>query len=372
MKVEGRHFETIWLKPGDPAVIQVIDQRFLPFDFVIEDLKNEEEVFTAIRDMHIRGAPLIGAAAAFGIYLALLNYRGGGSPDAFLEQKAQRLKSARPTAVNLSLCVDRMIKAIAEGESVTEKRELALETALEIVKEERESSRKIGELGVSLIETASRQKKGEPVHILTHCNAGWLACIDYGTALAPIYKAHEKGIPVHVWVDETRPRNQGSRLTAWELKQNGVPFTLIADNTGGHIMQKGLVDMVLVGSDRTSCRGDVANKIGTYLKALAARDNGVPFYAALPSSSIDWSVVDGMTGIPIEERAGDELLYVEAFSGGKWVKYPMALADTPVYNAGFDVTPARLVTALITERGICKAEKSAIFDLFHDKKTKQS
>jgi methylthioribose-1-phosphate isomerase len=368
MKAEGRHFETIWLKSGDPSVVQVIDQRFLPFDFVIEDLKNEEDVFTAIRDMHIRGAPLIGAAAAFGMYLAQLNYTGKESPDTFLEQKARRLKSARPTAVNLALCVDRMVKAIAAGAGMTERRDLAMKTVLKIVDEERENSKMIGEKGVSLIEAMSRRKKGEPVNILTHCNAGWLACIDYGTATAPIYKAHEQGIPVHVWVDETRPRNQGSRLTAWELQQNGVPCTLIADNTGGHLMQKGLVDMVMVGSDRTTIRGDVANKIGTYLKALAAYDNGVPFYAAMPSSSIDWSVEDGLTGIPIEERGGEELIYVEAFTGGKWERYPLALGDTPVYNVGFDVTPARLVTALITERGICKAEKNAIFELFHDKK----
>jgi methylthioribose-1-phosphate isomerase len=211
---------------------------------------------------------------------------------------------------------------------------------LEIVDEERENSKKIGEQGVSLIESASRRKNGKPVNILTHCNAGWLACIDYGTATAPIYKAHEQGIPVHVWVDETRPRNQGSRLTAWEMAENGIPYTLIADNTGGHLMQKGLVDMVLVGSDRTTIRGDVANKIGTYLKALAAFDNGVPFYAAMPSSSIDWSVEDGLTDIPIEERGGDELIYVEAFTGGKWVRTPIARSDTPVYNAGFDITPA--------------------------------
>ncbi|MBP1669695.1 MAG: mtnA [Bacteroidetes bacterium] len=370
MKAGGRHFETIWLKPGDPSVVQVIDQRFLPFDFVIEDLTNEEEVFTAIRDMHIRGAPLIGAAAAFGIYLAQLNSGKHTSPDAFLQQTARRLKSARPTAVNLSFCVDRMIMAIAEGSGRREKNERALETVLEIVDEERENSKKIGEQGVSLIEAASRRKTGEPVNILTHCNAGWLACIDYGTATAPIYKAHEMGIPVHVWVDETRPRNQGSRLTAWEMAENGVPYTLIADNTGGHLMQKGLVDMVLVGSDRTTIRGDVANKIGTYLKALAAHDNGVPFYAAMPSSSIDWSVEDGLSEIPIEERGGDELLYLETYTGGKWVRTPVARSDTPVYNAGFDITPARLVTALITERGICKAEKSAIFDLFHDKNTK--
>jgi methylthioribose-1-phosphate isomerase len=370
MKVEGRHFETIWLKPDNPSVIQVIDQRFLPFDFVIEDLTSAEEVFTAIREMHIRGAPLIGAAAAFGIYLALLQGKEKGSSDGWLEQKAALLKSARPTAVNLSFCVNRIVNAVAGVPDLAGKQDRALKEALKIVDEERENCRKIGEFGISLIEEISRRKRGEPVNILTHCNAGWLACIDYGTATAPVYKAHEQGIPVHVWVDETRPRNQGSRLTAWELHQSGVPYTLIADNTGGHLMQHGRVDMVLVGSDRTTIRGDVANKIGTYLKALAAYDNAVPFYAALPSSSIDWSVEDGLTGIPIEERGGEELLYSEVYTGGKWIKYPIALKESRVYNAGFDVTPARLITALITERGICKAEKSSIFELFPEKNIK--
>jgi len=370
MKVEGRHFETIWLKPDNPSVVQVIDQRFLPFDFVIEDLASAEDVFTAIREMHVRGAPLIGAAAAFGIYLALVQCRDKGYADEWLEQKARLLKSARPTAVNLSFSVDRMVRTVAGAGGLTEKRDAALKEALKIVDEERESCRKIGDFGVSLIEEASRHKKGRPVNILTHCNAGWLACIDYGTATAPVYKAHEKGIPVHVWVDETRPRNQGSRLTAWELHQNGVPYTLIADNTGGHLMQHGRVDMVLVGSDRTTVRGDVANKIGTYLKALAAKDNGVPFYAALPSSSIDWSVEDGLTGIPIEERGGEELLFSEVYAGGKWMQYPIALKESPVCNTGFDVTPARLITALITERGICKAEKRSIFGLFPEKNIK--
>lgn len=367
MNVEGRHFETIWLKPDDPSVVQVIDQRFLPFEFVIEDLRSAEDVFTAIREMHVRGAPLIGAAAAFGLYLATLQCPKNVSPVAWLDQKARLLKSARPTAVNLACCVDRMITAVtgtAEGQGQTDK---ALKEALQIVNEERENCRKIGEFGLPLIEAVSLRKKGDPVNILTHCNAGWLACIDFGTATAPIYKAHEKGIPVHVWVDETRPLNQGSRLTAWEMHQNGVPYTLIADNTGGHLMQRGRVDMVMVGSDRTTAKGDVANKIGTYLKALAAGDNGLPFYAALPSSSIDWSLDDGLTGIPIEERGGEELLYAEARVGGKRMKVPVAMKESPVCNAAFDVTPARLVTALITERGVCKAEKRSIFELFPEK-----
>ncbi|MBN2275606.1 MAG: S-methyl-5-thioribose-1-phosphate isomerase [Bacteroidales bacterium] len=371
MKAEGRHFETIWLKPGNPAVVQVIDQRFLPFELVIEDLVSVEDVYTAIRDMHIRGAPLIGAAAAFGIYLALLQGKGKDSPGEWLRQKAQWLKSARPTAVNLFSCIDRVVRAVSAEGSLGVMQERALEEALKIVGEERESCRKIGEYGLPLIEEVSRRKRGEPVNILTHCNAGWLACIDFGTATAPVYRAHEKGIPVHVWVDETRPRNQGSRLTAWELHQNGVSYTLIADNTGGHLMQHGRVDMVLVGSDRTTIRGDVANKIGTYLKALAAFDNAVPFYVALPSSSIDWSVEDGVSDIIIEERGGDELLYSDVYTAGEWKRYPIAMAESRVLNAGFDVTPARLVTALITERGLCKAEKNSIFELFPEKKPKR-
>lgn len=370
MKVEGRHFETIWLKSDNPAIVQVIDQRFLPFDFVIEDLVSAEDVFRAIREMHIRGAPLIGAAAAFGIYLSLMQFNDDRLPDEYLEQKAALLKSARPTAVNLAFTVGRMLNAVSGSSSIAGKRELALKEALLIVNEERDNSRKIGEYGVSIIEALSRRKGGQPVNILTHCNAGWLACIDYGTAMAPVYYAHERGIPVHVWVDETRPRNQGSRLTAWELHQNGIPYTLIADNTGGHLMQHGRVDLVLVGSDRTTSRGDVANKIGTYLKALAAYDNGVPFYVALPSSSIDWSAVNGLTDIPIEERGGEELLYSEVYDGGEWRSLPIAMKESRVCNVGFDVTPARLVTALITERGICKAEKRSIFELFPDKNTK--
>jgi methylthioribose-1-phosphate isomerase len=370
MKVGDRHFETIWLKPDNPVIVQIIDQRYLPFDFVIEDLSSAEEVYTAIKDMHVRGAPLIGAAAAFGMYLAILRYKGKESLNLFIDRYARFLKSARPTAVNLAYAVDRMTNVISGAEKIAGKQAIALKTAVGIVDEERENCKKIGENGVSFIEEVSRRKKGQPVNILTHCNAGWLACIDYGTATAPIYNAHDKGISVHVWVDETRPRNQGSRLTAWELHQHGIPYTLIADNTGGHLMQHGLVDMVLVGSDRTTVKGDVANKIGTYLKALAAFDNDIPFYVALPSSSIDWSIEDGISAIPIEERGGEELIYGETYAGGNLKKFPIAMVESRVSNFGFDVTPSRMVTALITERGICKAEKSSIFELFPEKNTK--
>jgi methylthioribose-1-phosphate isomerase len=369
MKAEGRHFETIWLKTDDPSVVQVIDQRYLPFELVIEALTSVEEVCTAIKEMHIRGAPLIGAAAAFGMYLGLLKYQTSKGFEEYIKEKSQLLKSSRPTAVNLAYAVDRVTGVLSGSKSLHENQMLALKEALSVVDEERKYSRMIGVHGVSVIEEVSRKKKGKPVNILTHCNAGWLASIDFGTATAPVYEAFKRNIPVHVWVDETRPRNQGARLTAWELHQQGIPYTLIADNTGGHLMQHGRVDLVLVGSDRTTLKGDVANKIGTYLKALAAYDNQVPFYAALPSSSIDWSIEDGLAEIPIEERGSEELIYCEGYEDGKYRKLPIAMKDSPVCNYGFDVTPARLVTGLITERGICKAEKNSIFGLYPEKKT---
>jgi methylthioribose-1-phosphate isomerase len=368
MKIKGRHFETIWLKPEDPTVIQVIDQRYLPFNFIIEDLYTVEDVYFAIKEMHIRGAPLIGVAAAFGIYLALLKYDGKESINKYIGEKAQFLKSSRPTAINIAYCVDKVANVISPDVSLSVNLQIVLQEVLSLMNRERENCKKIGEHGVKLIEEIYQKKEFKTVNILTHCNAGWLACIDYGTATAPIYFAFDKGIPVHVWVDETRPRNQGSRLTAWELHQHGVPYTLIADNTGGHLMQHGLVDMVLVGSDRTTIRGDVANKIGTYLKALAAYDNNIPFYAALPSSSIDWCATDGITDIPIEERDGKELLYGETYLNGELRQFAIAMKESPVSNYAFDVTPSRLVTALITERGVCKAEKNSIFDLYPEKK----
>lgn len=368
MKIKGKPYETIWLKPDDPSVIQVIDQRYLPFDFVIEDLQTIDDIYYAIKDMHIRGAPLIGIAAAFGIYLSLLKYDNKEPLDVFLQKKAQYLKSARPTAANVSYCVDRITSVISANKTLTDNINRAREEILLLMNNERENCRKIGEHGVRLIEDIYLKKGLKTVQILTHCNAGWLACIDYGTATAPIYNAFDKGIPVHIWVDETRPRNQGSRLTAWEFHQHGIPYTIIADNTGGHLMQHGMVDMVIVGSDRTTSAGDVANKIGTYLKALAARDNNIPFYVALPSSSIDWLAVDGIHDIPIEERDGKELLFGETYHNGELKQFAIAMEDSPVCNYAFDVTPSRLVTALITERGVCKAEKNSIFDLFPEKK----
>ncbi|MFZ5939776.1 MAG: S-methyl-5-thioribose-1-phosphate isomerase [Bacteroidota bacterium] len=364
MKVNGIHYEAIWLKEDDPRVLCVIDQEKLPFRFVVKELRSVEETADAIRNMTVRGAPLIGAAAAFGLYLAVLHSR----PESWKETmalSAAMLKATRPTAVNLAWALERSLNAAEGAGSKTEAVEELLNTALEITEGETENCRLIGENGLPLIEELHRTLR-RPVNILTHCNAGWLACIDYGTALSPVYAAHDRGIPVHVWVDETRPLNQGARLTAWELGAHGVPHTVIADNTGGHLMQHGQVDLVLVGSDRTTLNGDVANKIGTYLKALAAKDNGIPFYVALPSSSIDFTLSGGLKEIPIEERSGDEVRYIlgEPVNGGEPQLVNLLPPNTPAVNYAFDVTPARLVSGLITERGICGADREAIRTLF--------
>lgn len=316
--------------------------------------------------MTVRGAPLIGAAAAFGIYLATLEETSLTGHRNLLENAARYLISCRPTAVNLSRAVnyvmDKLINEAPEGD-----RESALHAALEFCEQEKENCRLIGEQGLPLIEEISKRKQGKPVNILTHCNAGWLACIDYGTATAPVYLAHGSGIPVHVWVDETRPRNQGSRLTAWELGQAGVPYTLITDNAGGHLMQHGMVDLVIVGSDRTTMNGDVANKIGTYLKALAAYDNNVPFYSAFPSSTFDFGISNGLTEIPVEERDPEEVIHIEGFTGGKIEKVRICPDNAGSVNFAFDVTPAKLITGLITEKGICKPEEKEIRKMFSDK-----
>jgi methylthioribose-1-phosphate isomerase len=367
MKVNGNHFETIWIHPDNPAVVQIIDQRYLPFAFIIEDLRTAEDMYTAIHDMHLRGAPLIGAAGALGMYLAVMNHSGSPIATDFINNLTDYLKSARPTAVNLAWALDRISKAVRRGSNKDEMIKIARDISLQIIAEERTNCKKIGQHGVKIIEALSRGKNGKPVNILTHCNAGWLACIDYGTATAPIYLAHDKGINIHVWVDETRPRNQGARLTAWELRQHGVPCTVIADNTGGHLMQQGMVDMVIVGSDRTSPYGDVVNKIGTYLKALAAHDNHIPFYAALPSSTIDWNLKEGAMETPIEERDGNELRFMEGLTGGIICEVEIIPSDTEVANFGFDITPARLVSGIITERGITLANKKGIFTLFPEK-----
>jgi len=365
MKIQGKHYHTIWVKEGNPKTIQAIDQRKLPFKFEMFDLISVEDAFFAIKEMVVRGAPLIGVTAAYGIYLALLDFRYGKIED-YLIEKAEYLKSSRPTAVNLAFAVDEMMTFILDNQSDVDLISKTLKKANQLKEKEIEFGDKIGEYGLKIMEDIYK-RKGETVNILTHCNAGWLACIDWGTATAPIYKAHLNGIPVHVWVDETRPRNQGARLTAFELGQQGIPHTVIPDNTGGHLMQHGKVDLCLVGSDRTTYTGDVANKIGTYLKALAAYDNGVPFYAALPSTTFDWSMTDGVKEIPIEEREAEEVKMMEGVIDGEIKKVLIMPEESPVVNYGFDVTPARLVTGIITERGICQANKESILKLFPER-----
>ena len=367
MKVDGKHFRTIWLKPNDETVVQLIDQRFLPHRFVIEEIRTVEQMATAIREMHVRGAGLIGASAGYGMYLAAIEAAArprAAGVDEQLAQAAEQLKATRPTAVNLSWAVERQLKNIADGKNATKKVALALRTARSIADEDAEHCRMIGKHGLELIREIARKKAGGPVNVLTHCNAGWLAFVDYGSATAPIYAAHDSGLPVHVWAAETRPRNQGSKLTAWELGEHKVPHTIIADSASGHLMQRGAVDLVIVGTDRTTLSGDVANKIGTYLKALAAKDNDVPFYVALPSSSFDWKLRDGLKEIPIEERSAEEVKQADGWFEGQHVEVRVAPDGSPAANFGFDVTPAHLVTGLITERGVCEANEKSIRALF--------
>ena len=363
MKVGDRHYRTIWLNE-DGWSVDIIDQRRLPHEFRVETVRDTTEVATAIRDMWVRGAPLIGVAAAYGVALQM---RADPS-DASLDEAWERLHETRPTAINLRWALDAM-RAFLKPLPPSEREQAAYAKAAEIADEDVELNRSIGRNGLEIIrKIASGKRLGEPVNILTHCNAGWLATVDYGTATAPIYLAAEAGIPVHVYVDETRPRNQGAYLTAWELAGHGVPHTLIVDNAGGHLMQRGAVDMVIVGTDRTTARGDVCNKIGTYLKALAAHDNGVPFYVALPSPTIDWTVSDGIAEIPIEERSGDEVSLVAGMDAeGAMRLVRISPEATPAANPAFDVTPARLVTGLITERGIAKASAEGLAALFPDR-----
>jgi len=364
VKVRGQHYRTIWPDETDSRIVHVIDQRFLPHRFVIEKVRTVDEMARAIREMHVRGAGLIGAAAGYGMYLATLEAAAGASFEDELSAAARKLKATRPTAVNLGWAIERQLQSIAAAQGVEEKRRTAFETARSIADEDAEYCRRIGEHGVELIRRLSEKKGGAPVNVLTHCNAGWLAFVDHGSATAPIYAAHDAGIPVHVWVDETRPRSQGSKLTAWELGEHGVPHTVIADNAGGHLMQHGQVDAVIVGTDRTTYTGDVANKIGTYLKALAAKDNAVPFYVALPSSSFDWKIRNGLKEIPIEERGAEEVNYADGWHDGQQVEVRVTPQTSVAANYGFDVTPRQFVTGLITERGICQANEESILQLF--------
>jgi methylthioribose-1-phosphate isomerase len=367
MKTGDRNYQSIWLDEDDPSIVRIIDQEKLPFYFETMALRSVDDVYFAIEEMKLRGAPLIGAAGAFGIYLATLEITSMTDIRDHLTNAARYLKSCRPTAVNLAWAINKVMGSLDFHKPAKTVSENALTAALMICETEKENCRQIGIHGLELIEKISREKEGAPVNILTHCNAGWLACIDYGTATAPIYFAHEKGIPVHVWVDETRPRNQGAKLTAWELREAGVPHTIIPDNTGGHLMQHKMVDIVIVGSDRTTRTGDVANKIGTYLKALAAFDNNIPFYAALPSSSIDFGISDGIKEIIVEERNPDEVTHVTGFSEGELRTVRICPEGSVAANYGFDITPARLVTGLITEKGICRATEKDIEEMFSDK-----
>lgn len=375
MLVEGIPRRTVWIE-ADGASVGIIDQRQLPFVFQTLTLYRAEEVAVAIRDMLVRGAGCIGAVAAHGMFLAAQQCLLAGLTGAAFEERLNALAAAlcatRPTAVNLAWAVQRQLDEIALVADPDEKVARARDLARRIADEDVESCRRIGEHGLTLLREIFEKKGGKaPLNILTHCNAGWLAFVDHGSATAPMYAAHAAGLPVHVWVDETRPRNQGARLTAWELGQEGIPHTVIVDNAGGHLMQHGLVDLVLTGTDRTTWTGDVANKIGTYLKALAAHDNGIPFYVALPSSTFDWETADGLAGIPIEERAGEEVSRISGLppAGGSFdeVEVNLVAKGSPVANYAFDVTPARLVTGLISERGICAASGRGIGELFPEK-----
>ncbi|WP_437608775.1 S-methyl-5-thioribose-1-phosphate isomerase [Sorangium sp. So ce834] len=363
MKVLGKAMRSIWVE-ADGWSVGVIDQAQLPHRFATARLATADDAARAIRSMLVRGAPLIGATAAYGMCLALRQDASDGA----LERAYALLGSARPTAVNLRWALDEVRRAVAPLPP-PERAAAAYRRAAALCEEDVAINRAIGEHGLALLQEAwARRGREGRVNVLTHCNAGWLATVDWGTALAPIYMAHDAGIPVHVWVDETRPRNQGAGLTAWELGQHGVPHTVIADNAGGHLMQHGLVDLCIVGTDRTTARGDVANKIGTYLKALAAKDNGVPFYVALPSPTIDWALQDGVREIPIEQRDGAELCDVTGrLPSGELATVRITPPGSQAENHAFDVTPARLVTALITERGVCEASPDGLRSLFPER-----
>jgi methylthioribose-1-phosphate isomerase len=362
MKIDGLAYRSVWLDADDRWSVHVIDQTKLPWSLEILRLTTLDEAAHAIRSMQIRGAPLIGAVAAYGLCLAL---RADASTEA-MERDAALLNATRPTAINLRWALDRMLTRL-RNTPAAERVAGAYDEAGLIADEDAAQNETIGRHGLPLIEAAARP--GRTVNVLTHCNAGWLATVDWGTALSPIYAAFNAGIDIHVWVDETRPRNQGAALTAWELGKHGVPHTVVADNAGGHLMQHDQVDLIIVGADRVTRTGDVCNKIGTYLKSLAARDNGVPFWVALPSSTIDWTVSDGVAEIPIEERSGAEVTDMTGrLADGTIATMRVVSADSPAANPAFDVTPARLVTGLITERGWCDATAEGLLGLFPERR----
>ena len=360
MNVDGTPYRTIWVEE-DGSSIRIVDQTRLPHEFVTRALTTVAEAAEAIKFMRVRGAPLIGATAAYGVCLALAE----DPSDAFLDEACNMLMATRPTAVNLRWAVDEM-KAAVQGLPPGERLDAAYAKASGISEDDVATCASIGDQGLALIREAWEESgQSRPVEILTHCNAGWLATVDWGTATAPIYKAHDEGIPVHVWVDETRPRNQGASLTAWELGHHGVPHTVIVDNAGGHLMQHGRVDLCITGTDRTTASGDVCNKIGTYLKALAAHDNGVPFYVGLPHSTIDWTIFDGVRDVPIEERDPAEVTEISGRTPfGDVTTVQLTPDGSPAANFAFDVTPARLVTGLITERGVCEASAQGLASLY--------
>lgn len=367
MKIHGTHRRTIW-PAGDGRGVEIIDQTRLPHELTIVRLDSLEDAETAIRDMWVRGAPLIGAAAAYGMALALRD----DASDARLDEAYRRLFATRPTAVNLRWALDDMRSHLG-GLPVSERLAAAYGRAAEIADEDAAMNESLGRHGAGILADLWNKRKAmgaSRLNVLTHCNAGWLATVDWGTALAPVYKAFERGIPLHVWVDETRPRNQGASLTACELNWQGIPHTVIVDNAGGHLMQHGLVDVCIVGTDRTTASGDVCNKIGTYLKALAARDNGVPFYVGLPGPTIDWTIEDGVRDIPIEERDPSEVTHISGRGpAGERLTVQLTPDGSPAVNYGFDVTPARLVTGLITERGVCPASKAGLLSLYPEKRS---
>lgn len=364
MKINGTPYRSVWRDAQDPRLVHIFDQTKLPWSLDILSLRDEAEVAHAIRTMQVRGAPLIGAVAVYGLAFALQK----DASDVGLEQAAAMLVETRPTAINLRWAIERMVAHLSPLDPEA-RVEAAYKEADAICDEDVQVNESIGRHGLELFQALweKRRPGQERLNILTHCNAGWIATVDWGTALAPIYMAHDAGLPVHVWVDETRPRNQGALLTAWELGAHGVPHTLVADNAGGHLMQHGDVDVVIVGTDRVTRQGDVANKIGTYLKALAAHDNDVPFWVALPSSTIDWRVTDGVKEIPIEERSGEEVTYVHGLDEqGQAARLRVTPQGTKAANPAFDVTPARLVSGLITERGRCDASAEGLAALFPD------
>lgn len=362
MLVNGSHYRTVWMEGSS---VKMINQPLLPHKFEIAEFKDHKATAESIKTMVVRGAGAIGATAGYGMAQAFIEAPDGDVFDAYMKDATETMRNTRPTAQNLFYAIDRVLAAAEKHDSIDGKRKAALTEAQAIADEDAEACKKIGEYGLKIIEELSQKKNGETVNILTHCNAGWLAFVDYGSATAPIYAAMDKGIKIHVWVDETRPRNQGARLTAWELGSHGVPHTVIADNVGGHLMQHGLVDMVIVGTDRTTAAGDVANKIGTYLKALAAKDNNVPFYVALPSSTFDWNMKDGLKEIPIEQRGSEEVRYIQGLDNGEIKKVLLTPESSQAANYAFDVTPARLITGLITEKGITEANEKSIKKLFN-------